>query len=217
MSKIKIILIAVLALIGFTIALVITVLVGGRGAASQRDAGQEALAGAGGVGSGSALPLAVASLKPDEKVVEELARELRRKIDKYNRLLAQFEQREKRIRIAEEQLKRQAQELENLRIRLVAPLTSLKEAQASLAQSRVVIEQQEKENLKRMATVYEKMDAAAGSRILMGMCASGQEDDAAKILYYMSQRSAAKLLGEMSDEKLAAKLCEKMKRIKESG
>jgi len=43
-------------------------------------------------------------------------------------------------------------------------------------------------------------------------------EDAVKILYYMGERTKAKLLSEMvnSEPKLAAVLCEKLKRIVET-
>ena len=79
----------------------------------------------------------------------------------------------------------------------------------------MVIAREEEENLKRTATIYEKMDSRSGSRILVAMCADGRQDDAAKLLYYMSDRSAGKMLADMTDAKLAASLSERLKKIRQ--
>ena len=59
------------------------------------------------------------------------------------------------------------------------------------------------------------MGGFAGSRILEGMCTNKQEADAVKILFYMQERSVAKVLAEMTDKNMAARLCEQLKRVKE--
>jgi flagellar motility protein MotE (MotC chaperone) len=156
-------------------------------------------------------------LGPKEKLLDDLARELRQKIQDFQRKEMRLGDQEKRIKIALEQLEKQAKELDNLRMQLVAPLARLKEAQAELDRNRVQVSLDEKTNLKRTAAIYEKMDATAGGKILESMCQNKQEDDAAKILVYMAERSAAKLLAEITDKTVVAKLCDRMKRIKEEG
>jgi flagellar motility protein MotE (MotC chaperone) len=47
------------------------------------------------------------------------------------------------------------------------------------------------------------------------MCSNNQEEDAVKILRFMSERSAGKILTEMSDKEMAARLCSKLKVIQE--
>jgi flagellar motility protein MotE (MotC chaperone) len=67
------------------------------------------------------------------------------------------------------------------------------------------------------------MDAASAGKILTSMCASQPQgaanstDDAVKILYYMSERSKAKVLAELvtSEPKLAAFLCQRLKQTME--
>jgi flagellar motility protein MotE (MotC chaperone) len=86
-----------------------------------------------------------------------------------------------------------------------------------LEKSRIRITQEEKVNLKHTASIYEKMDSASGGRILVGMCESLQTDDAVKILHYMGERPAAKILGEIPDKAMAAQLTEMLKRIREEG
>ena len=154
-------------------------------------------------------------LQPKAKQLDELIRDVRMRIAEYRHKVEKLEQREQRLRLAEGLLKTQAKDLEALRMELVAPLTRLKEAKAELEQGRVRIAQEELKNLKRLATTYEKMDATSGSEALTAMCANKQEDDAVKILYFMSERSAAKLLAKMPDKTLVAKLSGKIKKIQQ--
>jgi flagellar motility protein MotE (MotC chaperone) len=161
---------------------------------------------------GSAQSVTV-SMKEEE--LSQLIREVRLKIDACKQKQDQLEQREERIRIAGETLKKQAEQLEALRVQLVAPLTRIQEEKAALEATRIRIGTQERTNIKRLAKVYEKMDAATGGEILIGMCKNKQEDDAVKILRYMSERSAGKVLSEMTDKELAARLCTKLQRLQE--
>ena len=61
------------------------------------------------------------------------------------------------------------------------------------------------------------MDSASGSKIMIKMSQAQQTDDAVKILNYMTERTAAKMLGEIgtADPNLAAELCDRLQRIKE--
>ena len=114
-------------------------------------------------------------------------------------------------------LKEQARELEQLRIQLVAPLNELKKAQQRLRQSRIRITKQELANLKRIAQFNEKKDPATAAETLVVMCKNKQYDDAVKILYLMSERSAGKVLSEMTDRELEAQLYQRMKLIEPEG
>lgn len=149
--------------------------------------------------------------------LDELVKELRLKIAELRQKEEKLRQREKWVQIAEDQLEKQANELESLRIQLVVPLTRLKEAQAKLQRSRIVIKKIEVANLRNNASILDGMDPAEGSKILEGMCTNKQMEDAVRILRYMSKKKAAKLLAEMSDKALAAGLFERMKRLQEEG
>jgi len=96
------------------------------------------------------------------------------------------------------------------------PLTRLQDKIAELERTRIRISTHEKTEVQKTAAIYEKMDAASSSQILVEMC-TNNEEDAVKILYYMSERSAAKCLAEISnsDKVLAAKLSQKIKIINE--
>ncbi|HUT61440.1 MAG TPA: hypothetical protein VNA25_26635 [Phycisphaerae bacterium] len=158
-----------------------------------------------------------AKLTPKETQLGELIRELRVRINECKRRERQIEQREERFVIARELLKQQITDLENLQVQLLGPLTSLKQERAKLDQSRVLVAQEERANLKKAATIYDKMDPASSSQILAGMCENSRMEDAVKILYYMTERSAAKVLAALTDRSMAASLTESLKRIREEG
>jgi len=154
---------------------------------------------------------------PDQARLEDLAKELRARMEEYERKSTRLEEREKRVVQAEQELQRRAKELETLRMELVGPLTRLKDAMAELDRKSVQVDKDEKVNLQRIAATFEKMDAVRGSGILAGMCANNQVEDVVKILAYMSERGAGKVLAEMTDQAMAAKLTALWKKVKEQG
>ncbi|MCX5684027.1 MAG: hypothetical protein NT049_10120 [Planctomycetota bacterium] len=151
----------------------------------------------------------------EEKHLYELVKEVREKVRECQKREQELEEQEKRMQMTRQVIDREAQNIENQRLQLATALTKLKETQADLEKTRVSIVREEAVNLKRVAAVYDKMDAAAGSRILEGMCTNKQESDAVKILFYMQERSVAKVLAEITDKNVAARLCEQLKRVKE--
>lgn len=154
---------------------------------------------------------------PGQEQVADLVQELRMRLNEVQRREARLSEQEKRIQMAEEGLQRRAKELEAVRMELIGPMTRLKEAMAELDKSRVKVSAEEKLNITRIAATFEKMDAEGGSGILTGMCVNNQTDDVVKILYYMSERSSAKVLSAMTDKGLAARLTAMMQKIREEG
>jgi flagellar motility protein MotE (MotC chaperone) len=166
-----------------------------------------------------------------EKQLENLAIEVREKMQEYNNKLQGIKMQEQRLQIAEEVLKKDIENLNNLRVELATMTASLNEERDKLLKSRLEIAQAEKANLVSIAAAYDKMDASSASKILSNMCgSSGPQkesgnikwigsnfDDAVKILHYMTERTKAKLLAEMvnSEPKLTAALCERLKQIAE--
>jgi flagellar motility protein MotE (MotC chaperone) len=157
------------------------------------------------------------SVRLKESQLDELAKQIGQKMADLSRREARLDEREKRLAMAEDVLRKEAQDLDNYRVQLVAPLTRVKEAQAELEKLQLKIAAEQKVNLKKTAAIYEKMESAAAANILKTMSDNRQEDDAVKILHFMSERSAAKVLGELTDKALAARLTEKLKRISEEG
>lgn len=152
---------------------------------------------------------------PEREKMSELIKDLRMRIADYQRKRRKLDDRERKLALAEGNLKLRAKELEKLSMQLEAPLSNLKDAIAGLEKAQQLVGQQERTALQRVAAVYERMDPVQASTIFSGMCENSQTDDVVKILYYMSERISAKVLGEITDKSLAAKLTAGMKTIRE--
>jgi flagellar motility protein MotE (MotC chaperone) len=164
--------------------------------------------------------------KLDDKQLKNLVFEVREKIREYENKAKELEVREARLQITQETLKKDIEELNRMRVEMAALAANLKEQRSKLLETRTEIAQSEKANLASIAATYDKMDSASASKILSSMCAKqmdagrlqgGAVDDAVKILFYMTERTKAKLLAEMvnSEPKLAAVLCQRLKLISE--
>jgi DNA-binding helix-hairpin-helix protein with protein kinase domain len=162
-----------------------------------------------------------------EQQLKSLVHEVRESIRRYNGKLQDLESWEQRLRMAQDTLKEDIENLNNLQVELASMTAALKSEREKLLQTRVEIAAAEKANLMSLAAAYDKMDASSASKILVRMCIrgeekssgdqSGQMHDAVKILYYMGERTKANLLTELvgSEPKLAAILCRSLKRIVE--
>lgn len=163
-----------------------------------------------------------------EDQLENLAYEIREKMQEYDDKLKELEVRERRLGVAQETLKRDIKELNNLRIELASVVAGLKEERDKLMRSKLEVAEAEKANLVAIAAAYDKMDPASASKILISMCggeassgrpagASDTMDDAVKILNYMTERTKGKLLAELvnAEPKLAAAFCQRLKQLVE--
>jgi len=214
-GKMRLIITVGLALVSFGGALLLSMLLGGPPQGPERADRPEAPVAA---PAGMSLGM-LDKMTPKEEKLNELVRQLNGQIEEYRRKARELELLEKRLDVSRELLKREAQQLEDLRLQLVKPLTELQEAKAELERTRITIQRQEEARLKRLAAVYEKLDADAGARIMESMCKNEQEDDVVKILYVMSERAAAKVLGKIGETnaELGARLVSKVKRIRQEG
>ena len=156
-----------------------------------------------------------------EKRLKNLVADIREKMQEYNNKLQALHLREQRLQAAQNTLKKDIENLNILRIELASITASLKEQQDKLRKTRIEIAQAEKTNLVSIAATYDKMDAASASKILTNMSrmqdssGGGSFDDAVKILYYMTERTKAKLLAELvaSEPDLAAIFCRRLREI----
>lgn len=178
--------------------------------------------------AGAISPVGLADSKTrgtmTEKQLKGLIYEVREKILEYDDKLQGLQVREQRLQRAQEILKKDIDELNNLRVELASVVAGLKEQQEILRKSRVEVAEAEKNNLISMAAAYDKMDPASAGKILTNMSRTQDGrlggtnlDDAVKILHYMSERTKAKLLAELvgSEPKLAAVFCQRLKQIVE--
>lgn len=162
-----------------------------------------------------------------EKQLKGLVYEVREKIQEYEDKLRAIELREQRLQTAQNTLKEDIENLNNLQVELASIVASLKSERDKLLKSRLEIAKAEKANLVSIAATYDKMDATSAGEILSNMCANQTQDeagsiasgldDAVKILHYMTERTKAKVLAELvaSEPKLAAFLCHRLKQVTE--
>ena len=154
-----------------------------------------------------------------EKQLKSLVYEVREKVREYNNKLEGLKVREQRLQMTKGMIKKDIEELNNLRIELASIVAGLKSEQDKLLKSRVEIARTEKSNLVAIAATYDKMDATSASKILTSMSQTrdGSTNDAVKILHYMTDRTKAKLLAELaaSEPALAASFCQRLKQIVE--
>jgi hypothetical protein len=164
-----------------------------------------------------------------EQQLKELIQNVREKMREYENKVKGLAVQEKRLQVAQQVLKEDIDNLNNLRIELASTIAQLRNERDRLLRSRLEIDITEKVNLVSIAATYDKMDASSASTILMNMCKTeeGQDtkaekaysslDDAVKILHYMTERTKAKLLAELatSEPSLAASLCNRLKQIVE--
>lgn len=172
------------------------------------------------------------TISMSEQQLRNLIHDLRNKMQDYEGRLQALNLREQRLQIAQDVLRQDIEKLNNLQIELASITANIKSQQEKLLQSKLEIDQIERTNLVSLASSYDKMDATSASKILANMClevssdtgqnkpaySSGSSfDDAVKILYYMTERTKAKLLAELanSEPQLASMLSRRLKQITE--
>ena len=160
-----------------------------------------------------------------EKQLKSLVYEVREKKREYDNKLQSLEVREQRLQVVQDVLKKDIEDLSNLRIELASIIASLKEERDNLLKGRIKIADAEKANLVTIAAAYDKMEVTSAGKILNSMCMGQMQggvdsggssfDEAVKILHYMTERTKAKLLAELatSEPRLAAALSQRLKQI----
>lgn len=148
-----------------------------------------------------------------EKQLKDLIFEVREKIKQYDLKLQELSAREQNIQTAQEILKKDIKELDDLRVNLASTISSIKTEQDKLQRSKIEIAAAEKVNLVAIAATYDKMDAAQAGKILSNMKDGGE--DAVKILFYMTDRTKAKVLASIAETEpaLSAEFCKRLKKI----
>lgn len=170
---------------------------------------------------------ATAARSLTEEQLKELILEVRDKIQQYEQKLREVEKEKERLQIAQQTLKKDIETLNNLRVDLAAGVADIKNERDLLTKARVAVAASEKANLVAIAAAYDKMDAAGASQILINMAtglsksgagnSTANIDDAVKILFFMQDRTKAKVLAELvaQEPTLAALLCQKLKQVQE--
>jgi hypothetical protein len=229
-GKMRIIILAAIAILSFAASYIISPWLGGQSNAplsagvnapqTQPEAktGSQSQ-GLGSVGNESIQPASFSIQSPELKT---LITELRLKLDDCKNKELELTEREKRTTIAVADLKKQAQELEKLRLELIPALQRYQETRKGLEAAQIVITAQEDKNIKLLAARYDAMDSEGAAKILTDLWLGSQEELAVKILYYMQARSAAKVLSAISSSdnkgaaELAARLSEKFPSVRKT-
>jgi len=162
-----------------------------------------------------------------EEQLKELIIEVREKIQQYNQKASELEKEKERLQIAQQTLKKDIETLNNLRVELAASVADIKSERELLLKARVEVAAAEKNNLVAIAAAYDKMDPVGASQILTNMATGSKNgnaaasaaniEDAVKILFFMQDRTKAKVLAEMANQEpaLAALLSQKLKQVQE--
>jgi hypothetical protein len=153
-----------------------------------------------------------------EKQLQSLIYDIREKMKEYRSRENDLDLQEERLKSARASLQEDIDRLDSLRVQLTATVATLKQQEASLQNSLVEIKMTEKTNIQSIASRYDKMDITQASKIMVSMVSNNQLNDAAKIVYYMSERTSGKLLGEIGNTQpdVAVILCSQLKRMRES-
>jgi len=153
----------------------------------------------------------------NEQELKTLIFEIREKMKDYTSRERTLAQEQQRIEAARKTLEADVERLSQLHDALNIATARLKQQETTLNERLIEMTATEKANLQRIGATYDRMDAAQASRIIINMAANKQLQDAVKIIHLMSERTAAKLLGEISLTKpdLASLLSTELKYIKE--
>lgn len=169
----------------------------------------------GGERSAASAETSEARVAPAEKQLNDLVYDLQEKTKLYQTKVLDQKAREQRLQMTAEMMSKDIKRLNELRTQLATVVSELKNQQAELQQSRVQIKGDEQGNLRTIAGTFDRMDATSAAEIVINMCKTNQLEDAVKIIYFMSERTAAKLLAGVSstEPELAPVLCDRLKRI----
>jgi len=214
-NKFAILILMGLATATFGVSYGLSLWLGGGAETAAADVAEESTPTDAGTEPGGAQPPELPTARLQEKHLMALVRQVRSKLDDCRQREKDLLAQEQRIQVARQDLRKEAERLETLRGRLAAAAANLKEARTALEETRLAVGTDEQSNLKHTAEIYDAMEAEAAAGIIESMCNAGQHADAVKILYFMEERSVAKLLAAIPDRDLVADLCERMKRVHE--
>lgn len=163
-----------------------------------------------------------------EEQLKALIYDVRERIQQYDRKLQEVEREKERLQIAQQTLQKDIETLNNLRVDLAASVADMKNERETLLKTRVQVAAAERANLMAIAAAYDRMDPAGASQILTSMAtgvtkgagavaAAANMDDAVKILFFMQDRTKARVLAEMVQQEpaLTALLSQKLKQVQE--
>ena len=151
------------------------------------------------------------------KQMKDLIFELRQKRTEFTIKEKTLAEKEDRIQMTMDELQKNAKELEEIWVKLGATLSSIKRQKIVLDERLLQINEIEKKNLIKTASIYDKMKPQQSSEIMINLEKLNQLDYAVKLAYYMSERTSANMIAEINkkEPKLAATISDKLRWIEE--
>lgn len=152
-----------------------------------------------------------------ERQLQHLIYDIRSKLKDHRDRQKALDTEAERIEISRLSMQEDIDRLNELQNKLNLTLAEIHQKETALKNTLTEIDALEKDNFQRLASTYEKMDATKAGLIMTTMAASNQLQDSVKILYYMNERMAGKLLAEIATKKpeLASLICMQLKHVKE--
>ncbi|MFQ5685856.1 MAG: magnesium transporter MgtE N-terminal domain-containing protein [Candidatus Scalindua sp.] len=140
--------------------------------------------------------------------IRKYQKELRRRIDLYEKKVALLDKKEKEIEAFETDVEGRKGEIATMRKELDEALTFISAERIDLDSDLVVFSESERKNLKRLADIYASMEALKAADVLSKL----KHDTSAKVLSGMPTKKSAKILSEFNSSG-AATICEQMKNL----
>lgn len=139
------------------------------------------------------MQLALADIRSEQQTIDALRAQIQQQLEAADALLARID--EARRKFAEERT-RQADELQKFQ------------------SERIEMSDQERENIKRLATWVSAMEPAKAGGILKEMANDGRLATAVKILSHLEERAAAQILDALDDTALIDLLLQEYQKLK---
>jgi flagellar motility protein MotE (MotC chaperone) len=174
------------------------------------------------------------SVNPEVDNAAQLANSLRTQMDALRTREQQFTARQKSLELICQDIHLEKSAMDELRKQMNEELRGLTERIESLErksgevdqkrkqlsdqnkelkESQLRVEDSEKASIKRLAAVYDSMDADAAAQHLQQMADTGKIETAVKILNSMRERQAAKVLAQFPDRTTVVQLLDKMRTV----
>jgi len=152
-----------------------------------------------------------------ERQLQHLIYDVREKMNEYNRRERELAEEAARLELVRQSLQEDIEQLNELRETLDMKLAAINEKEEQIRNTLIAVEEVERVNLERLGATYDKMDAVQAGKIMVNMAANNQLQDVVKILYYMNERNAARVLGQIGSTRpeVASVLSLQLKRVQE--
>ncbi len=140
--------------------------------------------------------------------IRKYQRELRQRLDMYEKKVALLDKKEKEIEGFKSDIEYRKSEIASMRKALDKELEFISRERIVLDSDLVAFDESERKNLKRLSDIYASMEALKAAEVLSKL----NHDTGAKVISGMPSKKSAKILAEI-DPSGAAVICEKIKKL----